>query len=276
MKKLLLFSIGIFVATVVVAQVQPPNTPPAASQGGARQSGAQAPQNGAQPQQRQQQASPESTEWYYPVPAKVQPGGGAKPPSDAIILFDGTDLSKWGSRNGEAAKWNVVNKELVIEPGTGSIITKEYFGDCQLHLEFKSPAPEQYTGQNRGNSGIMLQSKYEIQVLDCDNNVTYVNGMVGSVYKQSAPMVNAYTKNGEWQVYDIYWKAPKFGTNDELESPAMVTVVLNGIVVQNNYVLKGTTPYIGFPKYEAHGRLPLSLQDHGTKTAFRNIWIRNL
>lgn len=154
--------------------------------------------------------------------------------------------------------------------------TKEYFGDCQLHIEFKSPDQEQYSGQNRGNSGIYLQSKYEIQVLDCENNLTYVNGMVGSVYKQQAPLANAYTKNGEWQVYDIIWKAPQFGTNDELESPAMVTVILNGIVVQNNYVLKGNTPYTGFPKYTAHGRMPLFLQDHGTKVVFRNIWIRNL
>ena len=262
MKHFFFFSISIFMATMAVAQPQQANTPTA--------------QTAAQPQQREQKVSPESTEWYYPVPPRVQPGVGTKPPSDAIILFDGTDLSKWVSRNGEAAKWQVQNGELVIEPGTGSINTKEYFGDCQLHIEFKSPAPEQNTGQNRGNSGIMLQSKYEIQVLDCDNNPTYVNGMVGSVYKQSAPLANAYTKNGEWQVYDIYWKAPKFGTNDELESPAIVTVVLNGIVVQNNYVLKGTTPYIGFPKYAAHGRMPLSLQDHGTKTSFRNIWIRNL
>lgn len=262
MKHLFFFSIGIFMATMGFAQAQQANTP--------------VPQTATQPPQREQKVSPESTEWYYPVPPKVQPGVGTKPPSDAIILFDGTDLSKWVSRNGEAAKWAVQNGELIIEPGTGSINTKEYFGDCQLHIEFKSPAPEQNTGQNRGNSGIMLQSKYEIQVLDCDNNPTYVNGMVGSVYKQSAPLANAYTKNGEWQVYDIYWKAPKFGTNDELESPAIVTVLLNGIVVQNNYVLKGTTPYTGFPKYAAHGRMPLSLQDHGTKTSFRNIWIRNL
>lgn len=227
-------------------------------------------------QPQRPQASPESTEWYYPVPQKVQPGVGTKPPSDAVILFDGKDLSQWKGRDNAPAQWTIKNGELIVEPGKGTILTKEYFGDCQLHIEFKSPAPEQYSGQNRGNSGIMLQSRYEIQVLDGDNNPTYVNGMVGSVYKQQAPSVNAYTKNGEWQVYDIYWKAPRFGTNDQLESPAMVTVVLNGVLVQNNFVLKGTTPYIGFPKYEAHGRMPLSLQDHGTRVAFRNIWIRNL
>lgn len=222
------------------------------------------------------QWKPESTEWHYPVPPQVEPGTGTKAPSDAIILFDGKDLSKWESTKEGPAEWTVSNGQLIVAPGKGTIRTKEYFGDCQLHIEFKSPAPENYTGQNRGNSGIMLQSRYEIQVLDCDNNPTYVNGMVGSVYKQSAPLANAYTKNGEWQVYDIYWKAPRFGTDDILETPAVVTVVLNGIVVQNNYILKGSTPYTGLPKYTAHGRMPLTLQDHGTEVAFRNIWIRNL
>jgi hypothetical protein len=230
----------------------------------------------AQAQQEKTQWKPESTEWYYPVPVNVQPGVSTKPPSDAIILFDGTDLLKWESAKEGPALWVVKNGELIVEPGTGGIITKEYFGDCQLHVEFKSPDPEQYMGQNRGNSGIYLQSKYEVQVLDGDNNRTYVNGMVGSIYKQSAPLVNAYTKNGEWQIYDIYWKAPKFGTDGQFESPAMITLVLNGIVIQNNYILIGTTPYTGLPKYEPHGRLPLFLQDHGTKVTFRNIWIRNL
>ncbi len=253
--------LSVLMLTFVITQAQQNNNPE---------------QQAQQRQTRQQQWKPESTEWHYPVPPKVQPGEGNNPPSDAIILFDGTDLSKWEDRNGEPAKWTIQGDALVIEPGTGTISTKEYFGDCQLHIEFKSPAPENYNGQNRGNSGIFLQSTYEIQVLDGDDNSTYVNGMVGSVYKQNAPSANAYTKNGEWQVYDIYWKAPRFGTNDELESPAMVTVVLNGIVVQNNYILKGNTPYTGLPKYTAHGRMPLTLQDHGTKVSYRNIWLRNL
>jgi hypothetical protein len=113
-------------------------------------------------------------------------------------------------------------------------------------------------------------------VLDGDNNPTYVNGMVGSIYKQVAPLANAYTKNGEWQVYDIYWKGPVFGTGGKLESSAMITVVLNGILVQNNYILKGHTPYMGYPEYKEHGRLPLMLQDHGTGVSFRNIWIRDV
>ncbi|MDR1624291.1 MAG: DUF1080 domain-containing protein [Tannerellaceae bacterium] len=239
---------------------------------------AQAQGQGASP--RPQQWDPQSTEWHYPVPPKVAPAKvpGA-PPADAIVLFDGTDLSRWESADRNApgpAAWSVRNGELLVAPGKGSIKTKEFFGDCQLHIEFKSPPPGQHDGQNRGNSGIMIQGRYEVQVLDGDDNPTYVNGMVGSVYKQKAPEVNAYTANGEWQVYDIYWKAPRFGSGGVLESPATVTVVLNGILVQNNYTLQGTTPYTGMPAYTAHGRMPLALQDHGTEVAFRNIWLRNL
>lgn len=222
------------------------------------------------------QMVPEETEWYAPTPPKVIPANipGAAP-SDAIVLFNGKDLSLWKGDQGDA-RWKIRNGELIVSPGTGSIMTRQYFGDVQLHIEFKSPAPEQHSGQNRGNSGIFLQSKYEVQVLDADNNETYVNGMVGSIYKQQAPLANAYTHNGEWQVYDIYWRGPRFGTDGELESPAVITVVLNGILVQNNFVLKGNTPYIGFPTYTPHGRLPLMLQDHGTEVAYRNIWIREL
>lgn len=223
------------------------------------------------------QMSPLETEWYSPVPPKVVPAAQpGMPPSDAIVLFDGEDLSMWQGGDGNAAKWEIRDGEMTVVPGTGSIKTKQHFGDVQLHIEFKSPAPENHSGQNRGNSGIFLQSKYEVQVLDADNNDTYVNGMVGSIYKQQAPLANPYTKNGEWQVYDIYWKAPRFGTGGELETPAMITVVLNGILIQNNYILQGTTEYIGYPTYSAHGRLPLMLQDHGTEVAFRNIWIREL
>lgn len=223
------------------------------------------------------QWTPQQTEWHYPVPDKVSPGktpGSA--PSDAITLFDGSNLSKWVNEKGDRPQWSVRDGVLSVNPGTGGIKTKEHFGDCQLHIEFRSPDPENHNGQNRGNSGIFLMSQYEVQVLDGDNNDTYVNGMVGSVYKQVSPLANAYTENGEWQVYDIYWKAPRFSTGGMLESAAMITVVLNGIVVQNNYILKGHTPYIGLPEYNAHGRLPLMLQDHGTAVSFRNIWIRNL
>ena len=153
----------------------------------------QQPQQAAQQRQPERWA-PESTEWYTPVPVKVTPGVGTKPPSDAIVLFDGSDLSKWQSQGGGPAKWKVHDGVFTVEPGTGSISTKEYFGDCQLHIEFKSPDPENYHGQNRGNSGIMIQSRYEVQVLDGDNNPTYVNGMVGSIYKQSAPWLTLTPK----------------------------------------------------------------------------------
>ena len=234
----------------------------------------------AQNQPQSRQWDPRSTEWYAPVPPKVQPGAvSGQPPSDAILLFDGKDLSKWESakpaEQGQGpgrAGWKVENGQMIIVPGTGDIRTKEYFGDCQLHVEFKLPPPD----KEQGNSGVYLQSTYEVQIYEGEPNTLYVNGMIGSLYKQSAPLANAYTKNGEWQVYDIYWKAPVFNGEGELLSPAMITVVLNGILIQNNLILKGDTPYRGLPKYTPHGRMPLLLQDHGSAVAFRNIWIRNL
>lgn len=226
--------------------------------------------------------SPAATEWYAPVPPVVQPADKpGNPPSDAIVLFDGKDLSKWVSpvKDGKpvAAKWKIEDGAIVIVPGSGPIQTKEYFGDCQLHIEFKTPEPgPNNTLQMKGNSGIFLQSIYEVQVLDAEDNPTYVNGMVGSIYKQQAPLANPYTGTNKWQVYDIFWKAPRFGTDGELVSPAMITVLLNGVLIQNNYILKGNTPYIGFPTYKPHGLQPLLLQDHGVPVAYRNIWIRNL
>ena len=240
----------------------------------------------AQNSRQQQPWDPRSTEWYSPVPPKVLPGNApGQPPSDAIVLFDGKNLSQWESANRDTIARppvKIENGVMYLGNGSGNIRTREYFGDCQLHIEFQSPPAKEYKenhqGQHRGNSGVIMQSRYEIQVLDGDDNPTYVNGMVGSIYKQSAPSVNAYTKNGDWQVYDIYWKAPVFNGDGTLASPAMVTVALNGIVVQNNYVLKGGTPFTGLPVYTPHGRMPLLLQDHndGTAVAFRNIWIRNL
>lgn len=223
------------------------------------------------------QMKPEETEYYHPQPPRVTPGNKpGNPSSDAIVLFDGKDLHMWRAEKGGEAQWTIRDGSMVVKPGTGSIVTKKHFGNVQLHIEFKSPLPGKHNGQNRGNSGIFLQSLYEIQVLDADNNPTYVNGMVGSVYKQQPPLANAYTKNGEWQIYDIYWKAPVFETEGKLETPAMITVVLNGILVQNNYILKGNTPYQGYPQYKTHGLLPLLLQDHGTEVEYRNIWIREL
>ena len=221
---------------------------------------------------------PENTEIWYPVPAKVTPGEGTAAPSDAIVLFDGTNLDEWESQNPEDAtvKWKLEDGALVAVGGVGGIQTKRWFGNCQLHIEFRSPAEVKGLGQGRGNSGIFLQDRYELQVLDGWDNPTYSNGMLGSIYKQYAPLVNPAKKPGEWQTYDVIYTAPVFGLNGVLESPGYITVLLNGVLIQNHVRIKGTTPYIGLPEYNAHGLAPISLQDHSNPVAYRNIWIRQL
>ncbi len=222
---------------------------------------------------------PKATEVWFPVPAKVTPGAtpGA-PPSDAIILFDGKNLDAWQSaRDGSPARWNVVNGEMVVAPGTGDIQTKAGFGDQQLHIEWVTPElPPDKVNQDRGNSGVFLQDIYEVQVLDNYTSPTYVNGMVGSIYKQFPPLVNATRPAENWNVYDIIFTAPRFNADGSLASPARVTVLHNGVLVQNDTVLKGGTTYIGAPFYYAHGDAPLRLQDHGHLVRFRNIWVRKL
>lgn len=222
---------------------------------------------------------PKVTEVWFPVPPKVTPGAApGAPPSDAIILFDGKNLDGWQStRQPGAAQWTVANGELVVKPGTGDIQTREKFGDVQLHVEWVDPKlPADKVNQDRGNSGIFLQDIYEVQVLDNFENPTYVNGMVGSIYKQHAPLVNATNPAETWNTYDIIYTAPRFNPDGTLASPARLTVLLNGILVQNNSVLKGGTTYIGAPNYVAHGDMPLRLQDHGHLVRFRNIWLRKL
>ena len=222
---------------------------------------------------------PEHTEYWNNQPPVVTPGEAVKPPSDAIVLFDGKDLSAWESTDGSEAKWKVENGYFTVVPRTGTIRTKRMFGSCQLHIEWRSPAQvdPNKTGQGRGNSGIFLQSRYELQVLDGYNNPTYSNGGAGSIYKQTPPMVNACRKPGEWQVYDIIYTAPEFcGTKNELISPARITVIHNGVLIHNNTIIKGDTPFTGLPKYVPHGRLPIKLQDHGNLVSYRNIWIRDL
>jgi hypothetical protein len=222
---------------------------------------------------------PEHTEYWNNQPVVVTPGEGTKPPSDAIVLFDGKDLSAWESLDGTEAKWKVENGCFTVVAKAGNIQTKRVFGSCQLHIEWRSPAEvdPKKTGQGRGNSGIFLQSRYELQVLDGYNNPTYTNGGAGSIYKQTPPMVNACRKPGEWQTYDIIYTAPEFcGTKGELISPARITVIHNGVLIHNNTVIKGNTPFTGLPKYVPHGRMPLKLQDHGDPVSYRNIWIRDL
>lgn len=224
---------------------------------------------------------PEMTEFYVPVPPVVDPGsypGLVAPPSDAIALFDGTDLSKWKGRDGEA-KWTVNDGVFTVNKGTGDIETKDVFEDFQLHIEWKIPEDIDGSGQARGNSGVFMQGIYELQVLDCYINTTYTNGQAGSIYKQTAPLVNAMRKPGEWNVYDVIYTAPRFREDGSVFSPARITVLHNGILIQNNFIIRGDTPYIGHPKYEKHGKGPIKLQDHGDPSkpiSFRNIWIREL
>jgi len=221
---------------------------------------------------------PKVTELWFPVPAKVTPGVGGAPPSDAIVLLDGKNLDAWKSANsGGAAGWTIVNGEMIVGPGTGDIQTKQTFGDVQLHVEWCDPQlPPDKVNQDRGNSGIFLQDVYEVQVLDNFENKTYVNGMVGSIYKQFPPLVNATFPAETWNTYDIVYTAPRFAADGSLTSPARFTVLLNGVLVQNNVALKGGTTYIGAPSYRPHGDMPLRLQDHSHLVRYRNIWLRKL
>ncbi len=199
-----------------------------------------------------------------------------KPPSDALVLFGGTNLSEWRTEKNEEAKWEIANGVVTVN-GTGNIVTRKEFGDCQLHVEFATPAEVKGDGQNRGNSGIKFMGVYEIQVLDSYNNPTYWNGSAGSVYRQVAPLVNASRKPGEWQVYDIVFHAPAFDGKGVLNKPAFVTIIHNGVVVQDHTQILGPTSPPGAPKYVAHpAKQPLLLQDHHARVQYRNIWIREL
>ncbi|HVA47014.1 MAG TPA: DUF1080 domain-containing protein [Pirellulales bacterium] len=207
----------------------------------------------------------------WPEPKAVTPGENGAPPSDALVLFDGHDLSQW--QGGE--KW-LIEKGVATAKG-GTITSKQAFGSCQLHVEWAAPAEVKGTGQGRGNSGIYLQSHYEVQVLDSYDNQTYFDGQAGSIYKQWPPLVNACRKPGEWQSYDILFDAPKFDATGKLLRPGYVTVLHNGVVVQNHSELLGTTAWDRAPAYEPHPeKLPLQIQDHGNPVRFRNIWIREL
>ncbi len=232
----------------------------------------------AQQMMKEGEYKPEDTEFYEPKVKKITPGENNKPPSDAIVLFDGKNLSAWESaKDGSKAPWTVQDGHFTVKPGTGDIKTKEDFGDFQLHIEWRSPQKIEGEGQGRGNSGIFLQGLYEVQVLDSYESPTYVNGQAGSIYKQHPPLVNATKPPTEWDVYDIIYTAPKFDEkNGALLEAGYVTVMHNGVVVQNHSKLQGTTEYIGTPKWVAHGDGPLVLQDHSNPTSFRNVWIRPL
>jgi hypothetical protein len=224
-----------------------------------------------------QEWQPELTEKWEPVPPVITPGIGTAPPSDAIVLFDGTDMEQWQKPDGQPPGWNLEDGVMTVVKGAGSIQTKQSFGDMQLHLEWRAPKKIVGEGQGRGNSGVYLQGRYEVQVLDCYENTTYSNGQTASIYKQHIPLVNACRPPGEWQTYDIIYMAPRFNEDGSLFAPATVTVLHNGVLVQNHVVIKGNTEYIGLPAYKAHPlKQPLSLQDHNNPVSFRNIWVREL
>lgn len=234
-------------------------------------------------------AKPEETEVWEPVPKVVTPGATNNlPPSDAIVLFDGKNLDEWVSNKDKSpARWKVADGVLTVnkEKGVGNIETKRNFKNYQLHVEWKVPANISGSGQARGNSGIFLASTgpgddgYELQVLDSYKNKTYVNGMAGSIYKQAIPLANPCRKPGEWQTYDVVWTAPTFNADGSDKTPAYVTVLFNGVLVQNHFQLQGETRYIGKPFYKKYEEAPIKLQAHGDRSepdSFRNIWIREL
>lgn len=223
-----------------------------------------------------QTTDPKDTEIWEPEPRVVTPGEGNTPPSDAIVLFNGNDLDQWTSTNGGFAQWKVEDGAMTVVKGTGDIETKQKFEDFQLHIEWRSPSVIEGEGQGRGNSGIFLQGIYEVQVLDSYKNRTYSNGQAGSIYKQTMPLVNAKRPPGTWDVYDIIYKAPRFNKDGIIISYPTVTVIHNGIVIQNHTTIRGTTPYVGLPQVNAHGPGPIRLQDHDNPVSFRNIWIREL
>lgn len=215
-----------------------------------------------------------------PQPPVVDPGPGALPvpaPRDAIVLFDGRDLSRWQHADSSTARWIVRDGYMEVQPGSGDLRTRDGFGDVQLHIEWMAPAPPRHEGQNRGNSGVYLMNTYEVQVLDSYQNPTYPDGQAAALYGQFPPLVNASRPPGQWQSYDIIFHAPRFDAAGAVTRPATVTVLHNGVLVQDHVTLTGPTAHQARPPYQAHAdRLPITLQDHGQPVRFRNIWVREL
>jgi hypothetical protein len=206
-------------------------------------------------------------EWKEPP--VVTPGENGGPPSDAVVLFNGKDLSGWEG----ADKWRV--EDGILISGKGNIRTKAAFGDCQFHIEWSAPAPAVGNGQGRGNSGVFFMDTYELQILDSFENKTYFDGQAGAIYKQTPPQVNATRPPGEWNIYDAIWTAPRFNEDGTLQSPAYITALHNSLLILNHFELKGDNPFDRAPKYQKHAdRLPIRLQDHNNPVRFRNLWIR--
>jgi len=215
-----------------------------------------------------------------PAPKVVTPAPAAlptPPPSDAQVLFDGTDLEHFRAADGGPARWSVEDGAVVAAPGAGSLVSKDSFGDVQLHIEWASPAPPHGEGQDRGNSGVYFMELYEVQVLDSFESPTYPDGLAAAIYAQYPPLGNACRPPGEWQSFDIAFRRPRFTEDGALEQPARLTVFHNGVLVQNNEELWGGTSWLSHHPYQPHAdRLPLSLQDHGHPVRYRNIWVRQL
>lgn len=218
-----------------------------------------------------------------PLPPKITAGargtGDAvgKPPSDAIVLFDGNNLSAWRQHTGQPAAWKVGNGYFEVAPGTGDLETRRPFGDCQLHLEWAAPSPSHGSDQEPGNSGVYMMSLYEIQILESFENKTYADGQAAAVYCQYPPLVNASLPPGQWQSYDIIFRGPRFSSDGKLQQTATLSVLHNGVLVHDHVELTGPTDYMKRPPYRQHPeKMPLLLQDHGQPVRFRNVWIREL
>jgi hypothetical protein len=218
-----------------------------------------------------------------PQPRVVDPGTAStqeqagRPPSDAIVLFDGKDLSHWRTRNDRPAAWKTEDGALIAKPGAGDLISKDEFGDCQLHLEFAAPVPSEGRDQDRGNSGVMFFARYELQILDSFQNLTYPDGQAAAIYGQYPPLVNAAREPGQWQTYDIIFTTPRFKQDGALDSPAFVTMLHNGVLVHSHTPVLGPMSYRKQPRYTPHGpKGPILLQDHGHPVRFRNIWVREI
>jgi hypothetical protein len=218
-----------------------------------------------------------------PLPAKVTPGKPSTqdhmgtPPSDATVLFNGGDLSGWTQKDGSAPKWKVGDGYFEVAPHSGDLVTRQSFGDSQIHIEWAAPSPTVGKDQQPGNSGIYLATLYEVQVLDSYENVTYADGQAGAIYCQYPPLVSASLPPGEWQTYDIVFHDARFSADGALQEPATVTLLHNGVLVQDHTILTGPTDYMKRPPYKAHpAKMPLLLQDHGQPVRYRNIWIREI
>ena len=229
---------------------------------------------------QEEPTNPEATEIWEPKPRIVTVDVSTKIPSDAIVLFDGIHFNEWTSSiDSTAVKWILnTDKSMTVRDKTGDIQTKRNFGSVQLHLEWRSSKEIRANGQNRSNSGVFFQNRYEVQILDNNNNDTYVNGQVGAIYKQVIPLVKASSATGDWNSYDIIYHAPKFNSEEKIAALATITVLHNGVLIQDHVTIKGTTEYLGWPKNSVHGKAPIKLQDHGDNSgvSYRNIWVREL